>query len=196
MSSVAAKSPDTPPPCFAAPRVRSNWFQQEVLLHESQLRAYLRGSFPKVRDVDDIVQESYLRIWRRHAVRPIESAKAFLFAVARRLAIDGIRHENVCAIDAVEDLAALAVYDNGSSAADAASRAEIIRMLIAAIDALPVRCREVVILRKFQLLSAREAARQLGVKEQTVEVQLARGNHRIREYLAARGITTVLGREP
>ena len=68
-------------------------------------------------------------------------------------------------------------------------------MLIAAVDALPARCREVVILRKFTLLSARETASKLGLKEHTVEMQLVRGNTRIRAYLAARGITTVLGRE-
>jgi RNA polymerase sigma-70 factor (ECF subfamily) len=182
-------------PCFTAPADQSVWFKQEVHPHDSQLKAYLRGSFPKMRDVDDVAQESYLRVWRRQAVQPIKSAKAFLFTIARRLAIDWIRHEKISAINAVEDLDSLAVYDDGSSAADAASRAEIIAMLIDAVDALPARCREVVILRKFKFLSARETALKLGIKEHTVETQLVRSNARIREYLEARGITSVLGRE-
>lgn len=174
---------------------RARWFVEEVQPHETSLRSYLKGSFPTVRDTDDVVQESYLRVWRRQAVLPIKSAKAFLFTIARRLAIDWIRHEKISALDPVEDLASLAVYDHGNSAADAVSRAEIIALLIDAVDALPARCREVVILRKFKFLSARETALKLGIKEHTVEMQLVRGNARIREYLEARGITTVLGRE-
>ena len=195
MSPPALSSSAPALPGGAAPADQAEWFRQEVHPHDDQLKAYLRGSFPSLRDVDDIAQESYLRVWRRQAVQPIDSAKAFLFTVARRLAIDWFRHEKTSTIDVVEDLASLAVYEDGGSAADAASRSEIIAMLIAAVDALPARCREVVILRKFTLLSARETASKLGLKEHTVEMQLVRGNTRIRAYLAARGITTVLGRE-
>ena len=157
------------------------------------MKAYLRTSFPTVRDVDDIVQESYLRIWRRQSVEPVRTAKAFLFTIARRLAIDWLRREKSSVVDAVEDLEAVAVMEEGRSTAEVVADAEITALLVAAIDALPARCREVVILRKFKLHSAREAALQLGLKEATVEMQLSRGNARIRAYLAARGITSVLG---
>lgn len=174
----------------------SQWFEQEVQPHDGTLRAYLRGSFPKVRDVDDLVQESYLRIWRRHAAVPIKSAKAFLFTVARRLAIDWIRHEKISATESVEDLGALAVYANdGTSVADGVARAEIVALLIDAVDRLPRRCREIVILRKFKYLSTREAAQRLGITEHAVETQLLRGNARIRGHLAKRGVHTILGRE-
>lgn len=181
-------------PCIAAAD-QSEWFAQEVQPHDGKLRAYLRGSFPKMRDVDDVIQESYLRMWRRQAAAPIKSAKAFLFTVARRLAIDWIRHEKISAAEPVEDFETLAVYNNGSSVADTVSRAEIITMLIDAIDALPPRCREIVILRKLKYCSTRETAQQLGITERAVETQLMRGNARIREHLAVRGVRTVLGHE-
>lgn len=148
-----------------------------------------------MRDVDDVVQESYLRVWRRQAVQPVKSAKAFLFTVARRLAIDWLRHEKVAATEPLEDLAATPVYEDGRSSADAASRAEVIVLLIDAVDALPPRCREVMILRKFQFLTTRETALRLGIGEHTVEMQLLRGNTRIRDYLAARGVSSTLGHE-
>jgi RNA polymerase sigma factor (sigma-70 family) len=50
---------------------QESWFAEEVHTHDSQLKSYLRSSFPALRDVDDVVQESYLRIWRRQLVRPI-----------------------------------------------------------------------------------------------------------------------------
>lgn len=183
------------PPCATSSFRQAEWFEQEVHIHDGQLKAYLRGAFPAVHDVDDVVQESYLRMWRRHTVEPIRTAKAYLFTIARRLAIDWIRHEKSSVVDAVEDLNVLPVYNERSSSVDAATRTDTKELLAAAVDALPARCREVVILRKFKLLSTRETALKLGLKEQTVEMQLSRGNTRIREYLAARGMTSVLGRD-
>jgi len=166
-----------------------------VHAHDGQLKAYLRVAFPAVRDVDDIVQESYLRIWRRQTLQPVRTTKAFLFTIARRLTIDWLRREKSSMVDAVEDLEAVAVLEEGRSAADVVGDAEITAFLVAAIDGLPARCREVVILRKFKLLSAKETALQLGLKEATVEMQLSRGNTRIRAHLAARGVTSVLGHD-
>jgi RNA polymerase sigma-70 factor (ECF subfamily) len=174
---------------------QTRWFAEEIHAHDGQLKAYLRGSFPAVRDVEDIVQESYLRVWRAKATQPIKSAKAFLYTVAKRIAVDWLRREKTSSIDRVEDLAALSVFDDGKSAVEAIHRAEIVELMIEAVASLPPRCREVVILRKFKLLTVRETARELGLKEHTVEVQLARGNARIRAYLEARGVTSILGRE-
>lgn len=66
---------------------QSQWFANVVHAHDSQLKAYLRGVFRSVRHVDDVVRESYFRIWEARTVHPIESAKAFLFTIARRLAL-------------------------------------------------------------------------------------------------------------
>jgi RNA polymerase sigma factor (sigma-70 family) len=174
----------------------AQWFTKEVHPHDGQLKAYLRGSFPAVRDIDDIVQESYLRIWRRQARRPIESVKAFLFTIARRLAIDTARHRTRSPIEYVGDLEALDVNDGSAHAAEALCRAEKIRLLTEAIDALPSRCREIVILRKIQLVSTNDVAARLGISPHAVENQFTRGTARIRAYLRARGLHDSLGREP
>jgi hypothetical protein len=39
---------------------RAQWFTEKVHVHGPSLRNYLRGVFPTVRDVDDVVQESFL----------------------------------------------------------------------------------------------------------------------------------------
>ncbi len=61
-------------------------------------------------------------------------------------------------------------------------------ILFAAIDALPARCREVYILRKLKGLSQKEIARELGISEKTVEVQVVRANHRCEAFLRQRGV--------
>ncbi|MBI4623324.1 MAG: RNA polymerase sigma factor [Verrucomicrobia bacterium] len=183
------------PPGVAPPPDHSRWFEDEVHAHDRQLKCYLRGSFPSVRDVDDVVQESYLRVWKRHAMRPIVSAKSFLFTVARHLALDVLRHERRSPIDSVGDLAALGVLDNGATVHEIVSKHEKVELLIAAIDALPARCREVVILHKLKLLPVREVAAKLGISEKGVEIQLKRGLVRVRECLRRRGIGSLLGPE-
>ena len=106
-----------------------------------------------------------------------------------------MKREKSSLVEVVEDLEAVTASEVGKSTAEVVADAEVTALLVAAIDALPARCREVVILRKFKLLSARETALQLGLKEATVEMQLSRGNARIRAHLAAHGVTSVLGHD-
>lgn len=175
-------------PLCAAPEDHSRWFKEEVQPHGAQLKAYIHNSFPGVPDVDDVVQESYLRIWRRQLTRPVESAKSFLFKIARHLAIDTVRHHKRSPIDSVADLAALDVLDGKPNAAEAACTNEELDLLLDAIESLPPRCREIVILRKLRGLSQKEIAFKLGITERTVEVQGTKGLDRCEIFLRQRGL--------
>jgi RNA polymerase sigma factor (sigma-70 family) len=163
-------------------------FSQEIYAHDASLKAHLRHSFPTVRDVDDVVQESYLRVWQRQLVRPIDSVKGFLFQVARHLALDHIRHERVSPVGTVTDFDASRVIDNSRDIAESASTNQEIEILLAALESLPARCRQIVILRKLQGMSQKEIAAKLGISEQTVQVQACRGLRRCSEYMRRRGV--------
>lgn len=167
---------------------QTRWFAEEVQPHQSQLRSYLRGAFPTVRDVDDVVQESLLRIWKARARQTIRSAKDFLFQTGRNVATDTIRRERASPIDFVADLAASSVLENSPSAAEVVCTREELAVLADAIALLPARCREIVILRKIKRVPQKEIARMLGVSEFTVQNQVSRGVKRCEEYLAAHGI--------
>jgi len=88
-----------------------------VLPHNAQLKAYLHGAFPSVRDVDDVVQESFVRVWIARTAPPIRCARGFLFRVAQRLALDQVRRNRISPVVAVGDLAALSVVEDGPNAA-------------------------------------------------------------------------------
>ncbi len=164
------------------------WFADEVQPHEPALRAYLRSSFPVVRDVDDVVQESYLRVWQERAGRPVHFAKALLFKVARHLAIDFARRKNISPEETVADLDGLGAIHEEADVLVALDTREKSRLLAQAIDSLPARCREVVVLRKLQCLPQRDVAIRLGLSEKTVEAQLARGVKRCEDFLRKRGV--------
>ncbi len=165
------------------------WFAEEVQPHEPSLRGYLHGSFPKVRDVDDVVQESYLRLWRARARESVSSAKALLFHIARGVALDNGRRERISPITFDSELAAtIAVEDGAPNAADSLCSREEYTLLADAIRSLPRRCREIVIMRKLERLPQKEIARRLGISEQTVQVQVLNGVRRCGAYLARHGV--------
>lgn len=185
--------PPTPPTNQAELSV-SKWFTEEVQPHELALKGYLRRAFPAVRDVDDVVQESYVRILQTHPCQPIASARAFLFTVARRLALNLIARQKTAATIHVGDFSACPVLQDGAGVPERVSRLEVYDLLGEALATLPARCREITVLRKLQGLSQREVAARLGLSEKTVAEQVARGVRRCEEFLRRRGIAS--SREP
>jgi len=167
---------------------QSRWFTEQVHAHDGQLKAYLRGSFPSVRDVEDVVQESYLRIWKARLTRPIHSTKSFLFQIARHLAIDVVRTRQMAPTESLVDFQALPVLEDRPAAAATLSRKERIDLLSEALASLPDRAREIVFMRKFQAIPQKEAAAKLRVSERTVEAQLAKGMKQCEDYLRKRGV--------
>ena len=164
-----------------------HWFAEEVHPHGPQLKSYLRKTFPGVRDVDDVVQESYLRIWKARAQQPIRSAKGFLFEVARRLAIDFTRRESRSPIEVIPDFAKLSVIEDRPGIAETISTQEEIALLARAFDTLPARCREVMILRQLEGRPQKEIAAHLGLSELTVQTHVVQGLRRMRTFFRRHG---------
>jgi RNA polymerase sigma factor (sigma-70 family) len=167
---------------------QARWFAEEVQPHESSLRAYLRGMFPSLPDIDDLVQESYARLIRAREGGRISYVKAFLFTTARNAALDLFRRNKVVAFESTADMSTLPVVEDRPDAADAASKQEELEMLATAVRGLPDRCRQVLTLRLLYGLSHKEIAADLGITEHTVKAQLAKGMRRCSEYFASRGL--------
>lgn len=163
------------------------WFAQEVERHSPSLKSYLQGLFPSIHDIDDIVQESFLRLWKVSAQQPVRSARALVFRIGRNLALDHLRRSRISPVDAVGDLEALGVSDDRDNVVAFVSNREKARILAEAIDSLPARCREVVVLRKLKGMPQRAVAKSLGLSEKTVEAHLSRGIKRCEDYLKKRG---------
>jgi RNA polymerase sigma factor (sigma-70 family) len=166
---------------------QSRWFADEVLPHEAKLRAWLRGRFPAVTDVDDLVQEAYARLMEAHATGPIACPRALLFVTARNLALNHLRHQRIERPEGAVEMDALSVADERIGAPEALVQAEDFQVLIRAIQSLPDRCRQIVTLRKIYGLSQKEVAERLGLAEHTVEAQGGIGLHKCIEYFRRHG---------
>ena len=168
---------------------QARWFAEEVQPHEPDLRAYLRRQFPQLNDVDDMVQESFVRLLRARESSRIECARAYLFTIARNIGNALLRRPRIFEPNALTDPAVLRIVEGGVDVAEQVSTNQEVELMLRAIDALPARCREIFILRKLQGIPQKQIAQRLAVSEQTVQVQVARGAKKCAEYLRRQGVT-------
>ena len=187
-TSEIARLPATPQTLNSSNGSLSRWFAEEVQPHESSLRSYLRGVFPSLPDIDDLVQESYARLIRAREAGRVSYAKAFLFTTARNAALDFFRRRKVVSIDGVADLDELSVVEDRPDASEALNKQQELALLAEAVKLLPDRCRQVLTLRLLYAMPQKEIAAELRISEHTVKAQLAKGMRRCAEYLAARGL--------
>ncbi|MEY2880127.1 MAG: hypothetical protein RLZZ15_2507 [Verrucomicrobiota bacterium] len=163
----------------------AKWFADEIHPHEPMLRAWLRSRFARGGEVDDLVQEAFARVLRaRAAGAEMRSPKAFLFATARNLALDALRHRAVSGEDALVPFESLDVLDGSDGIPETVDRHEKLERLTAAIQSLPERCREIMTLRKVYGLSQKDIAARLGISECTVSAQLTIGVRKCTEAFA------------
>ncbi len=166
----------------------ARWFGEEVKPHEPALRAYLQTRFSSLSDHDDLVQETYVRLLRAKAAGKVRYARALLFTTAHNIALDLFRRRRVAPMEAVTELAEVAVLEKTPEVSDMVVRREELEILAEAVRVLSERCRQVVLLRYLEGLSYKEIAVRLGVSPETVKTHLASGMRRCSDYFAARGL--------
>jgi RNA polymerase sigma factor (sigma-70 family) len=151
------------------------WFVREVLPLEAMLIQFLHHNWRNRADVEDMLQDIYVRVCEA-ALRQIPiPAKPFVFTIARNLLIDRVRREQIVPIDAVADLDALGVAKDEPGPDQNVIARDELRRLQEALDRLPPRCREAIVLRQVDGLSRREIAQRMGIGEGTVKDYVAEG---------------------
>ena len=169
-----------------AERPIDQWFMREVLPLEPMLTRFLRRNWRNEAEISDLRQEVYARLYEAAQRERPALVKPFLFQVARNLIIDRLRRQSVVSLESMADFEWLNVSDDEpSSEAYVAARQEL-RLLQAALDELPPRCRQVVLMRKVEGLSQKEVAKRMGITIDTVENQVAKGMRLLAQALGDR----------
>ena len=162
---------------------------EAYLENEIALKRYLRRFIRSREAADDLAQEAFLRAFAAESGGMIGSPKAFLFKVAKNLALNELARQSTVAIEPLGDFEGQEVLEDSSQAAveDVVDSRERIRLLARAIAALPPQCAKVFILRKMQGLSQKEIAVRLNISVRTVENHVALGLSRCRAYMRVHG---------
>ena len=136
------------------------------------------------REVEDIVQETYVRICQIEKKENIKQPRSFLLKTAKNLAFDHLKKAETRLVDSVDDMTE---FDCFVSADD-----EVFQQVATdrefgqycqAIRQLPIRCRKVFVLKKVYGYSQKEIAQKLKISESTVEKHIAIGVKRCTYYL-------------
>jgi RNA polymerase sigma-70 factor (ECF subfamily) len=164
-------------------RARVAWLASNILPYEKEVRGWLRRSFRSHADIDDVIQESYCRIWSAKADEAIAAPRAYFYQTVRSVLIDQQRRARIVSIEAVADVDTLAVPgDELSPERITAGRLEMER-LHSVLATLPERARRVLEMRRIWGISQKEIARTLGVSEAIVENDVVRAlRHVLKAY--------------
>lgn len=136
------------------------------------------------KEIEDIVQETYVRICQVENKETIKQPRSFLLTTARNLAIDHIKRAESQFADSADENPELldlglhedAIYQQVASDEEFALFCQAVRLL-------PVQCRKVFILKKVYGYSQKEIAQQLNLSESTVEKHVALGIKRCTYFM-------------
>lgn len=153
-----------------------DWFMRAVLVHEGALMRYLHRNWrDNPSDVVDLCQEVLTRVYAAaQKERPVQ-VKSFIFSTARHLLCDLVRRAQIVRIELVMDMETLDISSEEADAEEQLSARQELRHLQAALEALPVKSRQVIELRRIHGYSQKEAAAHLGISESAVESHIQRG---------------------
>jgi RNA polymerase sigma factor (sigma-70 family) len=151
------------------------WFLREVLPLEAALMQFLQHNWRNKSDIADLRQEVYVLVYDAALKQIPDRAKAFVFKTARNLLINRVRQLQVIPIDAAVDAMAFDTAADAPGPEQTAVARDELRLLQNALNHLPPRCREAVVLGRVQGLSGREVAAHMGISEQAVAAYLING---------------------
>jgi RNA polymerase sigma factor (sigma-70 family) len=148
------------------------------------LRRYLTRLLGNSAEAQDIAHDAYIRVYPNADNPNIQQPEAVLYTTARRLAINRLKRRSISPISNDTSTFDTAASSTPGVAQQVMARQEL-KLLEAAIAALPEGCRNVLLLRKVELLSHREIADRLGISISTVEKQHVRALRLLRAAMPA-----------
>lgn len=157
---------------------------------QTALRRYLLRFLVRRQDVEDVIQEAFLRAYEFERQERIDFPKSFLFKVAKNIALSEIDRKANRMTSYLSEVQDLNVADRQciEDDADAQQRLAALSRVVAA---LPPQCRRVVIMKKVFGLSHAEIGRRLDISVRTVEKHLAKALKRCQESLQKDDTATV-----
>lgn len=149
-------------------------YNKAVTEYGDNVYRFIRRSIRDSHRADDIVQDTFEKLWR--CVTEIEYGvvKSWLFTSSYNRMIDVIRKDS--------KLIAVEQYDDRALFAGESS-VELNELLHRALDRLPATQRSVILLRDYEGYSYREIADITGLSEAQVKTYIFRGRVTLRNYL-------------
>jgi len=160
---------------------------------QGELRQYLMRFLIRAQDIEDIVQETYLRAVHSDEKQQVNFPKSFMFRIARNLALDEINRRTNRITIHIEDLQDSEVIDEKQSMEEQLTTERRMKLLLNAVSALSPQCRKVFVMGKILGFSHAEISRRLGLSISTIEKHIAKGLRLCQETIRENESVTTAG---
>lgn len=143
--------------------------------HSGFLKKFVARYFSNHHDIEDVVQEAFLRAFAAESKRDIQHPKAFLFRVAKNVALTNLTKKSRQITDYLEEAGTSTVLDTVAPTDHELAAHELLGLYCEAIATLSDKCREVFLLRKIHGLSHKDIAETMSLSVSSVEKYLRQG---------------------
>lgn len=152
----------------------------EIFLSTRKLIADVVSKIVPMAEVEDIVQDTYLRTHTVKNKEEIKAPQAYMVQIAKNLAYDHVKsaHYKNCnslddeVLDYLENLEQ--EFNTDSPWQNVATEKELVR-ICSEVNKLPEKCRKVFIMKKIYGYSQKEIAEKEGISVSTIEKHIAHG---------------------
>lgn len=161
----------------------NDWFCQKVLPLEGSLTRFIRRNWRIADDVIDLRHDIYeLAFTGARRGLPV-CTRRYVFTVARNHLINSARRAQVVSFELVADLETIDRDVDFLEAERHLAAREGLRRVVAGLEKLSPRVREIVELRKIEGLTPKETADRLGIGKDAVNGQLVMGMKALADHM-------------
>ena len=143
--------------------------------------------FKTPQEIEDVVQEAFVKVLEAKERRTIEHPKSYMFQTVKNLSLNKISKSDYRLTDALEDQVGAGMHESvlqvTSSMEDQFESRQRFELFCRAVRELPIKCQRVYIMRRVYGYTQKEIAEQLSISVKTVEAHLTKAITRCTDFM-------------
>lgn len=159
------------------------------LQNEAAIRRYLARFRASAQEVQDFVQETFLRGFAAEMKSQIKEPKAYLFQIAKSLALETIRKSHRTPTSTLDDSGGidLILDEEQADAEEWLEGRRKLALFVRAVAELPPQCRTAFLMRRVEGLQYKQIANRMNISVSAVEKHVTAGLLKCSAYLREHG---------
>ena len=149
----------------------------------SALLRFASRYFKKPQEIEDVVQEAFVKVIEAQHQRDIHSPKSYLFRTTRNLALTQLEKSSYKLTDTVGDLLPETDLTSTGTLEEQFESRQNFELFCRAVRQLPIKCQRVYILRRVYGFTHKEIAERMDISAKTVEAHLTKAIVRCSDYM-------------
>jgi RNA polymerase sigma factor (sigma-70 family) len=152
---------------------------------KTSLTRFAYRYYKKPQDVEDVVQEAFVKVYEAQSQRDIQHPKAYMYQTVRNLALRQLDKSDYKLTDTLGELQPETLLEDTPTMEEQFESKQKFELFCRAVSQLPDKCRHVYVLRRVYGFSHNEIAEQMGIGVKTIEAHLTKAIVRCSDYMEA-----------